>query len=410
MKIDVISLFPEALDGLGAGLVGRALDRGEAQVRFIDPRDFTADVHRTVDDQPFGGGGGMVLKVEPMAAAIREARRRGPGPILLMTPQGRRLGQADLVRWSAQAHLVVVCGRYEGFDERIRGLCDEEVSVGDFVLTGGEPAAHCLLDGVIRLLPGTLGNAASPEQDSFSSGLDGLLEHPHYTRPPVWEGQAVPEVLRSGDHEAVARWRRIQALERTQARRPDLLAETPLRRADFAHLQAQPPATPGRALWFAPRRWDDGLVDALLALRAAYDLGQVFVAPDGEGVDDLRRRLEGRPPLEVDRAVLRRRERTRERFSASDFEVVEGSASVEGWLGDGGRWARCAPAGVAPDERRVRGRAELRTAPRWVLAAGACIPDSLPTLPPVRGVRAGGAGLGETWHLGLQLDRLVGES
>jgi len=410
VKIDVVTLFPEGFAGLRAGLVGRALDRGEASLDFIDPRDFTQDVHRTVDDQPFGGGGGMVLKVEPMAAAIREARRRGSGPVLLMTPQGRRLSQADLVAWSAGPHLVLVCGRYEGFDERIRGLCDQEVSVGDFVLTGGEPAACCVLDGVLRLLPGTLGNAASPELDSFSSGLDGLLEHPHYTRPPEWEGQTAPELLRSGDHAAVARWRRDMALERTQARRPDRLAEAPLGRADLAHLQDRPP-TLGRAIWMAPERWNDELVDLLLGLRAAYDLERVFVGPDEDGAEGLAARLRDRSPLEVEQLVTRRKDRKRVRFHASDFEVVSGAAPVQAWLGPQGRWARCVPAEARAPEPlgRSSSRAHLQAAPRWVLAAGRGIPEAVPALPSIRRVRPGGAALPAGWHLALQLDRLVGE-
>ncbi len=223
MRIDLITLFPELFQGpLAAGLVGKAIGSGLVEIGYVDPRAYTHDAHRTVDDAPYGGGGGMVMKPEPLAAAIREAKGRGPGPVLLMSPQGRRLAQRDLVRWAGLEHLILVSGRYEGFDERVRGLCDEEISLGDFVLTGGEYAALAIADGVIRLRPGTLGNETSPLTDSFFAGL---LEHPHYTRPPTFEGTPVPEVLRSGDHAKVEEWRHRESLRRTLLRRPDLLVE-----------------------------------------------------------------------------------------------------------------------------------------------------------------------------------------
>jgi tRNA (guanine37-N1)-methyltransferase len=223
MRIDLITLFPTLFEApLHSGVVGKAIETGIATVGLIDPRAYTRDAHRTVDDAPYGGGGGMVMKPEPLAQAIREAKSRGPGPVVLMSPQGRRLSQRDLSRWAALDHLVLVCGRYEGFDERVRGLCDEQISLGDFVLTGGEYAALAIADGVIRLLPGTLGNESSPVTDSF---VAGLLEHPHYTRPQVFEGSEVPEVLRSGDHAKVEEWRRRESLRRTLSRRPDLFVE-----------------------------------------------------------------------------------------------------------------------------------------------------------------------------------------
>jgi tRNA (guanine37-N1)-methyltransferase len=220
MRIDVVTLFPELFETpLRLGLLGRALAAGIAEVRFVDPRTFTSDAHRTVDDAPYGGGAGMVMKPEPLRDAIAAVRRAGSGPIVMMTPQGTPLEQRHLARWSRGSHLGLVCGRYEGFDERVRRLVDEEVSLGDFVSTGGEYAALAIVDGVVRLLEGTLGNERSALFDSFSSDL---LEHPHYTRPVDFDGDLVPEILRSGDHEKIAAWRHAQALERTLDRRPDL--------------------------------------------------------------------------------------------------------------------------------------------------------------------------------------------
>jgi tRNA (guanine-N1)-methyltransferase len=223
LRLDVISLVPEAFAPLqGLGVIGRALRAGIAEVHLHNPRDFATDRYRKVDDVPYGGGAGMVLKPEPVFAAFDSvpvcSRRR----VLLMSPQGRPLHQRDLQRWATDHdQLVLLCGHYEGFDERIRSLADEEVSLGDFVLTGGELPAMVIINGVIRLLPGTVGTAESLEHESHS---DLLLEHPHYTRPPEFQGMAVPEVLRSGDHGAIARWRLEQQLRRTSERRPDLFA------------------------------------------------------------------------------------------------------------------------------------------------------------------------------------------
>jgi tRNA (guanine-N1)-methyltransferase len=223
LRLDVISLVPEAFALLqGLGVIGRALRAGNAEVHLHNPRDFATDRYRKVDDVPYGGGAGMVLKPEPVFAAFESVpvcpRRR----VLLMSPQGSPLHQRDLQRWATTCdQLVLLCGHYEGFDERIRSLADEEVSLGDFVLTGGELPAMVIINGVIRLLPGTVGTAESLEHESHS---DLLLEHPHYTRPPEFRGMAVPEVLRSGDHGAIARWRLEQQLLRTRERRPDLYA------------------------------------------------------------------------------------------------------------------------------------------------------------------------------------------
>jgi 2-C-methyl-D-erythritol 2,4-cyclodiphosphate synthase len=221
MRLDVVSLLPEAFRPLGElGVIGRAFGAGIATLHTHNPRDYATDRYRKVDDLPYGGGAGMVLKPEPVFAAFEAipvlARRR----VLLMTPQGQPLMQADLQRWAGDyEQLVLLCGHYEGFDERIRGLADEEVSVGDFVLTGGELPAMTVINGVVRLLPGTVGTAASLQAESHH---EGLLEHPHYTRPAVFRGLEVPEVLRSGDHGAIDRWRQQQSQLRTRQRRPDL--------------------------------------------------------------------------------------------------------------------------------------------------------------------------------------------
>ena len=221
-RLDVISLAPQAFTPLGElGVIGRAFAAGRAELHLHNPRDHAKDRYRKVDDEPYGGGAGMVLKPEPVFAAFESIPVCSQRRVLLMTPQGRPLIQADLQRW-AQSHdqLVLLCGHYEGFDERIRSLADEEVSLGDFVLTGGELPAMTIINGVVRLLPGTVGTAASLVDESHS---DLLLEHPHYTRPADFRGMSVPDVLRSGDHAAIARWRQQQRELRTANRRPDLL-------------------------------------------------------------------------------------------------------------------------------------------------------------------------------------------
>ena len=220
-RLDVVTLVPQAFTPLGElGVIGRAFASGIAVLHTHNPRDYTTDRYHKVDDQPYGGGAGMVLKPEPVFAAFEaipvQSRRR----VLLLTPQGKPLCQKDLHRWVVQHdQLVLICGHYEGFDERIRGLADEEVSVGDFVLTGGELPAMTVINGVVRLLPGTVGTAESLQDESHS---DVLLEHPHYTRPANFRGMVVPDVLRSGDHGAIALWRQQQRQLRTQMRRPDL--------------------------------------------------------------------------------------------------------------------------------------------------------------------------------------------
>jgi tRNA (guanine37-N1)-methyltransferase len=223
LRLDVVSLVPEAFAPLnGLGVIGRAFAAGLATLELHNPRDYASDRYRKVDDQPYGGGAGMVLKPEPVYAAVEAIPRLPRRRVLLLTPQGHPLTQADLRRWARDLdQLVLICGHYEGFDERIRALADEEVSIGDFVLTGGELPAMVIINGVVRLLPGTVGAPASLVEESHS---ELLLEHPHYTRPAEFRGMAVPEVLRSGDHGAISRWRQEQQEQRTLQRRPDLHA------------------------------------------------------------------------------------------------------------------------------------------------------------------------------------------
>ncbi|MCW8828883.1 MAG: tRNA (guanosine(37)-N1)-methyltransferase TrmD [Gammaproteobacteria bacterium] len=224
MRFDVVTLFPPMFEALADyGITGRALERGIAELGLWNPRDFTHDRHRTVDDRPYGGGPGMLMKVQPLRDAIHKARAAHPARshVVYLSPQGRPLDQAGVQELAQYPHLVLIAGRYEGVDERlIETEVDEEWSIGDYVLSGGELAAMVVIDAVTRLLPGALGHEDSAEQDSFS---DGLLDCPHYTRPEQFEQLPVPAVLLSGDHAAIARWRRKQALGRTWLRRPELL-------------------------------------------------------------------------------------------------------------------------------------------------------------------------------------------
>ena len=222
-RFDVVSLLPQPFAILqDLGVVGRAFSAKIAQLQIHNPRDFTVDRYRKVDDEPYGGGVGMVLKPEPVFAAFESIPLHGRRRVLMMTPQGKPLEQADLQRWSLEHdQLILLCGHYEGFDERIRALADEEVSIGDFVLTGGELPAMVVINGVVRLLPGTVGAEESLLNESHS---EFLLEHPHYTRPADFRDMKVPTVLRSGDHGAIALWRENQRKLRTKERRPDLYA------------------------------------------------------------------------------------------------------------------------------------------------------------------------------------------
>ena len=225
LTIDVVTIFPQMIEApLAEGIVRRARDASLVRVTARDLRQFTEDRHRTVDDSPFGGGPGMVLKAEPFFRAVEELLPRGPGPrdaVVLLSPRGQRFDQGLAERYAQLERLVLLCGRYEGVDERVRqALATEEISLGDFVLTGGEVAALAIVEATVRLLPGALGDEASAAADSFG---DGVLDFPHYTRPASLRGHGVPELLLSGDHGRVARWRRKEALRATRERRPDLL-------------------------------------------------------------------------------------------------------------------------------------------------------------------------------------------
>jgi tRNA (guanine37-N1)-methyltransferase len=234
MRFTIVTLFPEFFDSpLACGLMGKALEAGRVRVDTVNPRDFTEDRHRTVDDRPYGGGPGMVMQPEPLDRALRSIDR--PGRMLLLTPRGRPLTQELARELAGEQDLTVVCGRYEGIDARIEQAWPvEPVSVGDFVLNGGEAGALCLLEAVGRLVPEFMGHQDSGEEESFSRGL---LEYPHYTRPETWQGMGVPDVLLSGDHGAVAAWRRRAALRTTLQRRPDLLAAAELDSEDLATLR-----------------------------------------------------------------------------------------------------------------------------------------------------------------------------
>jgi tRNA (guanine37-N1)-methyltransferase len=232
MRFDVVSLMPDMFRAMSEqGVTARALKQGLAQLVLWNPRDYTSDVHRTVDDRPYGGGPGMVMKLEPLRAAIDAARAAVPeSRVAYLSPQGRRFDQSAAKRLAERSGMILIAGRYEGIDERIiDSYVDEEWSIGDYVLSGGELAAMVMMDVVIRLLPGALGAADSAEQDSY---MDGLLDCPHYTRPEDIDGQRVPQVLLSGNHESIRRWRLKESLGRTWERRPDLLEGRELTREE----------------------------------------------------------------------------------------------------------------------------------------------------------------------------------
>jgi len=224
MQFNVITLFPEMFgDPFEASILKRAQEKGLIKIALYNLRDYCTDKHRVTDDVPYGGGVGMVMKPEPLITAIEALKDSQPeGRTLLMTPQGKRLGQKDAQRLSGHSSLTLVCGRYEGVDERVRSFADEEISIGDYILTGGELAAMVVIDSVSRLLPGVLGDSNALVEESFT---ETLLEAPQYTRPRVFRDMEVPEILLSGNHAAIERWRQQQALKRTSERRPDLLSE-----------------------------------------------------------------------------------------------------------------------------------------------------------------------------------------
>ena len=218
MIIDIVTLFPNMFEGfVNESIVKRAIEKGNVVINVVNPRDFTLDKHRHVDDTPYGGGNGMVLTCQPMFDCLKSIL--GPKRTILMTPQGKPYKQADALRLSKEEHIVLVCGHYEGFDERIRTLCDEEISIGDYVLTGGEIPAMAISDSIIRLLNGVI----TEESHLYDSHSNGLLEHPQYTKPAVYEGLAVPEVLLNGNHKLINEWRNKEALRTTYKKRPDLL-------------------------------------------------------------------------------------------------------------------------------------------------------------------------------------------
>ena len=221
MRFDVITLLPEMMEALTVGVIGRAQQQGLIQLKLWNPRDYTEDVHKTVDERPYGGGPGMVMKVAPLDAAINDAKQESPSAkVIYLSPQGEPLTQKMASSLSQAGNLILLCGRYEGIDERlIEHQVDQEISIGDYVLSGGELPAMVLIDTVSRLLPGVLGHVDSAEQDSF---VDGLLDCPHYTRPEILDDEKVPQVLLSGNHAAIEQWRLQQSLIRTRDRRPDL--------------------------------------------------------------------------------------------------------------------------------------------------------------------------------------------
>ncbi len=227
MRADIITLFPEMFAGfLETSFVGRAIVGARLAVRLRSPRDFGVGKHRSVDDTPYGGGSGMVMRVDVLVAAMESFDADAPEGVrahrVLMTPQGGLLGQGKVAELAGRPAVMLVCGRYEGFDERVRAHVHEELSLGDFVMTGGEVAAMAVIDACARLLPGVLGNEASTVEESHSPGTGGLLEYPQYTRPSGFRGAQVPEVLAGGNHAEIAKWRREQAMQRTRERRPDL--------------------------------------------------------------------------------------------------------------------------------------------------------------------------------------------
>jgi tRNA (guanine37-N1)-methyltransferase len=227
MRFDVVTLMPEMFAALNCGITGRALENNLLQLKCWNPRDFTEDKYHKVDDHSYGGGPGMVMLAQPLCDAIIAAKRNNPGAkVVYLSPQGKVLDQADCKNFSRQPGLILVAGRYEGIDERVvNSMIDEEWSIGDYVLSGGELAAMVMIDGIARLLPGVLGDEASAEQDSF---MTGLLDYPHYTRPEIFNGQKVPDVLLSGNHKKITRWRLQQSLGRTYLRRPELFKKRSL--------------------------------------------------------------------------------------------------------------------------------------------------------------------------------------
>lgn len=242
MTFEVLTLFPQMFEGFKTeSIIGRAAAEGLIRIRATNIRDFASGKHKITDDYSFGGGCGMVMMAEPIAKAVEylkgQETEEGPARVILTTPQGRKFSQSDAIRLSSYGRLIIICGHYEGIDERVTSLIDEELSIGDFVLTGGEIPAMAIIDSVSRMIPGVLGHEESAPSDSFFAGL---LDYPHYTRPRVWRGMEVPQVLLSGDHEKIRLYRRKEALKRTAARRPDLMSALDLGDEDFRLLNDLP--------------------------------------------------------------------------------------------------------------------------------------------------------------------------
>jgi tRNA (guanine37-N1)-methyltransferase len=237
LEVEVLTLFPRMCEGyLAESVIGKALEAGTISVQVKDVREHTTGRHKVADDAPYGGGGGMVMKPEPLTEAIEAAKSRLPGAlVVLMSPRGIRFDQTVAGRLAAHGRLVVVCGRYEGVDERVMNVVDMELSLGDFVVTGGELPALCVVDAAARLIPGVLGNEASAESESFAGGV---LEYPQYTRPPEYGGAQVPQILLSGDHARIGRWRRRESLRATRDRRPDLFEKLTLTDEDLRLIEA----------------------------------------------------------------------------------------------------------------------------------------------------------------------------
>lgn len=236
MRIDIVTIFPGMfVSPLGESIIKRAREKGLLEVHFHDIRDFTEDKHRSVDDTPYGGGAGMVMKAAPVVAAVESVPKKNKALRVLLTPQGERLNQKIVKELSQLDQMIFVCPRYEGIDERaVEIMADREISIGDYILSGGELPAMVLLDAVVRLIPGVLGNEESIKTESFEKGL---LEYPHYTRPPVFEGKKVPKVLKNGDHAQIEKWRLLQSIVRTIKRRPDLLDRECLNNEDLKLLE-----------------------------------------------------------------------------------------------------------------------------------------------------------------------------
>jgi tRNA (guanine37-N1)-methyltransferase len=249
VRVDVVTLFPELFETfLHTSFVGRAMTGGQLEVRLRSPRDYGLGKHKSVDDTPYGGGSGMVMRVDVMVACMEsldadaEAAGKPRARRVLLTPQGQPFAQPIAARFALEPAIMLVCGRYEGFDERIRGFVDEEVSLGDFVMTGGEVAAMAMIEASVRLIPGVLGNEDSTREESHGEG--GLLEYPQYTRPADFRGQAIPEVLASGNHAHIEAWRRAQSMDRTAARRPDLMKNVEAAERSLANAAKKPKPKP----------------------------------------------------------------------------------------------------------------------------------------------------------------------